>query len=69
MKLPKPFKLAILLLTMLLARGGAHADEALPGKWLRRAPMPSQRSEVAAAEYSGKIFVFGGLEKNGERSE
>ena len=33
----------------------------LAGIWSTLAPMPTARSEVAAAELNGKIYVFGGF--------
>jgi N-acetylneuraminic acid mutarotase len=39
------------------------------GKWEIRTPMPSTRTEVAAVELGGKIYVMGGLEKNGDLLE
>src|ERR1051325_821330 len=41
----------------------------LPGHWQRRAPMPSARTEVAAVELGGKIYVIGGYEKGGNLIE
>src|SRR6266508_5220700 len=35
------------------------------GRWSSGAPMPSERTEVAAAEVSGRIYVVGGF--GGER--
>ena len=40
-----------------------------PGKWQIRAALPSSRTEVAAAELSGKIYVMGGYGKNGNLVE
>src|SRR5215831_5776805 len=39
------------------------------GKWEIRAPMPSARTEVAAVESGGKIYVMGGYEKGGDLLE
>src|SRR6266581_5098802 len=39
------------------------------GKWEIRAPLPSARTEVAAAELGGKIYVMGGYEKGGDLVE
>src|SRR5262249_42990665 len=36
-----------------------------PGRWEARAPLPSSRSEVAAAEVGGKVYVVGGLVESG----
>ena len=41
----------------------------LPGHWQRHAPMPSARTEVAAVELGGKIYVIGGYEKGGNLIE
>ena len=38
-------------------------------KWEIRAPLPSARTEVAAAELGGKIYLMGGYEKNGDLLE
>jgi N-acetylneuraminic acid mutarotase len=40
-----------------------------PGNWQIRAPLPSSRTEVAAAEIGGKIYVIGGYGKNGNLVE
>src|SRR5919109_1712571 len=45
------------------------AGEPQPGKWQTRAPMPSSRTEVAAVELAGKIYVLGGYEKGGDLVE
>ena len=47
----------------------ANAAAQLPGKWATRAPMPSTRSEVGAAEIGGRIYVMGGYVKNGNLVE
>ena len=52
-------------ISCLLADAGAEP----PGKWQIRAPLPSSRSEVAAAELAGKIYVIGGYGKNGNLVE
>ena len=49
-----------LLVTIAFA---AKAPAQLPGKWITRAPMPSARTEVAAVELGGKIYVIGGYDK------
>ena len=41
----------------------------LPGKWRTRAAMPSSRTEVAAVELGGRVFVIGGYDKNGDLVE
>src|SRR5688572_14435964 len=40
-----------------------------PGKWQIRAAMPSARTEVAAVELGGKIYVMGGYDKGGQLVE
>ena len=40
-----------------------------PGVWQQRAPMPSARTEVAAVQLDGKIYVMGGYEKGGDLVE
>ena len=55
----------LLLLSLIIPN--AHAE--LSGKWQSRAPMPSARTEVAAAEVGGKIFVIGGYDKGGQLVE
>lgn len=39
------------------------------GKWTIRAPLPSPRTEVAAAQLQGKIFLVGGLGRSGNLFE
>jgi len=52
------FDLTFLCLPLLgLAASGGH--------WETRAPMPSNRSEVAVAELGGKIYVMGGFKFHG----
>jgi hypothetical protein len=51
----RPFFTALFVVGMLLTAAGACARE--PGRWATGAPMPSERSEVAAAEVGGKIYV------------
>src|SRR5918993_3097016 len=46
-----------------------NAAEQLRGKWQIRTPMPSVRTEVAAVELGGKIYVVGGYQKNGDLVE
>src|SRR5207245_2635229 len=57
--------LELSLVFVFFLRSLTGASETLPGKWELRAPMPSARTEVAAAELGGKIYVMGGYEKNG----
>jgi len=52
---------AISLATTLITAAAAQA----PGRWTDGAPMLSSRTEVAAAELGGKIYVVGGF--SGER--
>src|SRR2546428_14175971 len=61
--------LELSLVFVFFLRSLTGASEALPGKWELRAPMPSARTEVAAAEPGGKIYVLGGYEKNGDLGE
>ena len=39
------------------------------GKWTIRAPLPSPRTEVAAVQLLGNIFVIGGLGRGGDLVE
>ena len=55
------------LLAVFLLLQDAHAQ--LPGKWNIRAPLQTARTEVAAAELGGKIYLIGGYEKNGDLVE
>jgi len=49
--------------------GAAGASETpARGKWRTLAPMPTPRSEVAAAALDGKIYVVGGFEADGAPS-
>jgi N-acetylneuraminic acid mutarotase len=59
------FVLSVLIFAYL--HGPIDAADSPPGKWQSRAPMPSARTEVAAAETGGIIYVIGGLEKHGDR--
>src|SRR5919108_2803170 len=59
----------LILLSVLSVSSVAGAGEALPGKWEIRALMPSARTEVAAVELGGKIYVMGGYGKNGDLVE
>jgi len=56
------------LLSQLLRLSAGDAAQ-LPGTWQKRTPMPSARTEVAAAELGGKIYVMGGYEKGGDLVE
>jgi N-acetylneuraminic acid mutarotase len=59
---------AVLLFTSLFD-WSLNAAKQLPGKWQIRTPMPSARTEVAAVELGGKIYVMGLYEKNGDLVE
>lgn len=48
---------AALLAGVLPRAGTAEA----PGRWTTAAPLPEERTEVAAAEVGGRIYVVGGL--------
>jgi len=52
-----------------LAHSTLSAGEPAPGKWEILAPLPSARTEVAAVELGGHIYVMGGYEKNGDLVE
>ncbi len=52
-----------------LAYSTLSAVEPAPGKWEIRAAMPSARTEVAAVELGGQIYIMGGYEKNGDMAE
>ena len=39
------------------------------GKWVTRSPMPSSRTEVAAVEAGGRIYVIGGFGQSGDLVE
>src|SRR3990172_10094631 len=53
---------------LLLTVWGAVAQP-LPGHWVRKASMPTPRTEVAVAELSGKIYVVGGFGGDGRGVE
>src|SRR4029450_6818477 len=57
------------LLSALSFHSFASAAAQPRGKWEIRAPLPSARTEVAAAELGGKIYVMGGYEKHGDLLE
>jgi hypothetical protein len=54
-----------------ICAGGLPAcrDRVGSGKWTVRAPLPLPRTEVAAVQFSGKIFIIGGLGKSGDLLE
>jgi len=65
MRIVRLHALGLLLLSFIVPNARAQ----LPGKWQSRAPMPSARTEVAAVEVAGKIFVIGGYDKGGQLVE
>ncbi|HEX5608121.1 MAG TPA: kelch repeat-containing protein, partial [Candidatus Binatia bacterium] len=65
-KLSTNIFVALIALVAFLSR---NALAELPGHWQSRAPMPSARTEVAAVELGGKIYVIGGYEKGGNLIE
>src|SRR6476646_6906692 len=56
------YSLGVLVAVLLVAASLLCADARAQsgGQWTSGAPMPSARSEVAAAEVGGKIYVVGG---------
>jgi Kelch motif protein/kelch motif-containing protein len=44
----------------------APIDQRAPGSWIRLAPMPTARQEVAVAAVGGRVWVIGGFAANGE---
>jgi len=60
---------ALLCLLILLIAANVVAGADLPGHWQIRAAMPSARTEVAAAELGGRIYVIGGYEQGGRLIE
>ena len=46
---------------LLLLLGCAAAEEIPQSPWARAAPMPTSRSELAAAALAGRIYVAGGI--------
>ena len=55
--------LAWIFVIVLPTPGGAVQPEPDKGTWRTAAPMPTKRTEVAAAALDGKIYVVGGFEK------
>lgn len=55
--------LAGIVLIALPLLGGSAQPESSHGTWRTAAPMPTKRTEVAAAVLDGKIYVVGGFEK------
>ena len=50
---------------LLLLLGCAAAEEIPQSPWVRAAPMPTSRSELAAAALAGRIYVAGGIAQLG----
>ena len=59
------------LCLLVLAMEGLFLDHyaQAQGKWVTRAPMPSSRTEVAAAVLGDKIYVIGGFAQGGNLVE
>jgi Kelch motif len=57
--------LVLRLLLLQLLWGCATAQDLPPGPWTRAAPMPTARSELAAAALDGRIYVAGGIARWG----
>ena len=56
------FKDAIVAVAALLAGVLPRAGTAeTPGRWTTAAPVPEERTEVAAAEVGGRVYVVGGF--------
>lgn len=51
-----------LLLSLVLVRASDDAQAGAGGEWVTLAPMPSERQEVAAALFNGKIYVIAGYD-------
>src|SRR5919106_729222 len=52
----------ILCFLLLQSLSGCAAPQGVPpGPWTRAAPMPTARSELAAAALDGRIYVAGGI--------
>jgi N-acetylneuraminic acid mutarotase len=58
----------LFVVALLLATAGCSDDAAGPG-WERRAPAPSERTEVGAGVLGGRIWVVGGLTEHGASAE
>jgi Kelch motif len=56
-----PALLVALMGGLMAAAGTVPALAQGRGDWTRGTPMPSERTEVAAAEVGGRIFVVGGF--------
>ena len=56
-------RIATAFLAALLAASlpSASASGCIPRRWTQGAPVPTSRTEVAAAAYEGKIYVAGGF--------
>jgi N-acetylneuraminic acid mutarotase len=57
-----PILIALLLIALLVFSESAQSEPDR-GIWRTAAPMPTKRTEVAAAALDGKIYVVGGFEK------
>jgi len=66
---PVTTRFATLLIFAWLLIASPSRAAGLPGKWEIRAPMPTARTEVGAADLDGQIYVMGGYEKNCDRAE
>src|SRR5581483_11059689 len=60
---------AIFSLVMLIFGAAPAPGAPGPGAWQKRAPVPTARTEVAAAALDGKIYVIGGYQKGAGRVE
>lgn len=60
-------RIAVAFLVALLAASlpSASASGCIPRRWTKGAPVPTSRTEVAAAAYEGKIYVAGGFGASG----
>jgi len=58
--------LLVAILTLAAARG---ADAQSGGRWSVKTPMPTPRTEVAAAAVGAKIYVIGGFGRGGDLVE
>src|SRR3990172_11465562 len=58
-------KIRTAVLSGLLLAAWSVVAQPLPGQWVKKAPMPTPRTEVAVAQLSGKIYVVGGLGGDG----
>jgi N-acetylneuraminic acid mutarotase len=63
--LERPRALICWLLLLQLLWGCAAAQDVPGGPWTRTAPMPTSRSELAAAALDGRIYAAGGIAQRG----